>query len=178
MSVVLRTSAIPPLVLVGDVRSVIQTNAEPLSIGRIRPMETLVTRSIAGDRVLALVLLVAAGTAVFLGAVGVYGVVAQIVRRREREIGIRTALGAAPVELLRLLLIEAIVFVFAGAATGLLGILAVARVLRSFLFQTSATDPTTLAAVSVLLITIAVLAALLPARRALGSAPLVSLRGE
>lgn len=141
-------------------------------------MDAIVSRSRARDSFVATVLLIAAVVSVFLGVLGVYGVVAQAVRRREREIGVRIALGARPGPLVRLLLRESVTAVMAGAAAGLVVALVATRALHSFLFGVSATDPLTLIVVTTVLVAIAVLAAFVPARRAATSDPIAPLRGE
>ena len=100
------------------------------------------------------------------------------VKQRTREIGIRLALGATRREVLRLVLGEGVVVVVAGLAAGLVLTLAGARVLGSFLYGLTPTDPMTYAGVSLFLVAVAALAAYLPARRALRVDPLVAIRSE
>jgi ABC-type antimicrobial peptide transport system permease subunit len=110
--------------------------------------------------------------------VGIYGVVAYAVRRREQEIGIRIALGATAGQVTRLVLREWFSILAAGLAVGTLTALASTRALRSMLFEVSPTDPLTLGVVAVLLAAVALVASLVPARRAARTDPMVALRAE
>jgi ABC-type antimicrobial peptide transport system permease subunit len=118
------------------------------------------------------------GVALALAAVGLYGVVSYVARQREREIGVRMALGAAPGRVLGLMLRQGMTPVAAGLAVGLAGALAATRALQALLFEVSATDPLTFAAVPALLALVALAASYLPARRASRVDPLVALRAE
>jgi putative ABC transport system permease protein len=163
-----------------EVRAVRETIREvdaALSVARIRPMDAILTRSVATERFLASLLLVAAGVSLFLCAIGVYGVAAQAVRRREQEFGIRVTLGARPGQVVDIVLKESLAFVLMGAVVGLATAVAAGRALRAFLFEVSATDPATAAAVTALIIAVALIACLVPARRALRLDPIAALRG-
>lgn len=177
MSLVIRSAA-PPLTLVASVRSAIHEVAPELALGRVRSMESIVRRSTARESFLTLLLLVAAASSLFLGLVGIYGVVAYAVRRREQEIGIRVALGATAGQVTRLVLREWFSILAAGLAVGTLTALASTRALRSMLFEVSPTDPLTLGVVAVLLAAVALVASLVPARRAARTDPMVALRAE
>jgi putative ABC transport system permease protein len=147
-----------------------------LSVARIRPMDTILTTSVAAERFLAALLLVAAAVSLFLGAIGVYGVAAQAARRREQEFGIRLTLGARPGQIVRMVVKESVAFILMGTAVGLATAVAATRALRAFLFEVSATDPATVAGVTALVIAVALIASLLPARRAVRLDPLAALR--
>jgi len=166
-----------PASLAGAVRETIREVDTALSVARIRPMDAILTSSVATERFLATLLLVAAGVSLFLGAIGVYGVAAQAVRRREQEFGIRVTLGARPGQVVKMVLRESLAFVFMGAVVGLTTALAATRGLRAFLYEVSATDPATLAAVTALVIAVALIACLVPARRAMRLDPIAALRG-
>jgi len=114
--------------------------------------------------------------ALFLAAVGVYGVLAYTTRQRTRELGIRIALGATPREVFGLVLRQGAILAGLGIISGLGASLALTRALSSFLFGVTATDPLTFAAVAVLLLVVALLACYLPARRAMQTDPLTALR--
>jgi ABC-type antimicrobial peptide transport system permease subunit len=113
-----------------------------------------------------------------LAAVGVGGVMAQMVEQRRRDIGIRIALGALASDVRRLILTQTLRLTFAGIAVGLLAAALAANVLRSLLFGISALDPATFAAVVVLLSGVALSAAYIPANRAAKLDPMDTLRSE
>jgi ABC-type antimicrobial peptide transport system permease subunit len=121
---------------------------------------------------------VAAAMALLLSAVGLYGVVSYVVGQRRGEIGIRMALGAPASQVAGLVLRQSLALVSLGVAVGLAGAAAGTRVLRGLLFEVSPTDPVVLAGVSALLLTIALVASLVPTRRALRVDPLDTLRAE
>jgi len=110
--------------------------------------------------------------------VGIYGVMSYAARQRTREIGIRMALGAGSRAILTLLLGKGIAMVAVGVAAGLLGAVALTRTLRTLLYGVSATDPLVFAGITVVLAAVALLAALLPARRATKLPPVLALREE
>jgi predicted permease len=118
------------------------------------------------------------GLALLLAVVGVYGVMAYAVVRRTREIGIRTALGAEPGAVLRMILREGLTMTLGGAALGFLLALGIGRVFSGMLYQVSPLDPVTFTLAPVMLMATALLACLLPARRAAKLDPLVALRNE
>jgi putative ABC transport system permease protein len=113
--------------------------------------------------------------ALFLSAIGIYGVLAYLVTQRTKEIGIRLALGSSAGAIFELVLREGLLLIGAGFAAGAVGAFALRRTLESQLFGVSATDPLVLAAVTGLLVLVAVLACALPARRATRIDPIVAL---
>ena len=141
-------------------------------------MDAIVAGSIASERFRAALLLLAAAVSLFLGAIGVYGVVAETIRRREHEIAIRVSLGAQPSQLVAMLLRESGVFVLVGTVLGLAIASIATRALRSLLFEVSATDPVTIAIVTALIIAVALVATLVPARRVVRFDPIAALRSE
>jgi ABC-type antimicrobial peptide transport system permease subunit len=125
------------------------------------------------------VLLAIAGVmALVLGIVGIYGVIAYAVTQRTREIGIRMALGAQPGTLQKMFVRQGLLLAAVGAAIGLIGAAGLTRLMSSLLVKTAALDPTTYAAVSVLLIAAAALASYVPARRTTAVDPVEALRTE
>ena len=125
-----------------------------------------------------IVLATFAAIAVVLAAIGLYGVIAYTVAQRTREIGIRTALGARPREVARLVLGQSMRTVALGLVVGVGGALAVSRLLSTLLYGVGATDPLTFVGVTLLLAAVAALASYVPARRAARVDPMVALRYE
>jgi putative ABC transport system permease protein len=158
--------------------------AEVFAIDRNQPvynMKTLdqrVVETIALSRSLMLLFSGFALLALVLACVGIYGVVSYSVNQRTREIGIRMALGARAVDVLRLVLRNGMTLVIAGVAIGVAGALALTRFLTTMLFGVTPTDTTTFAVVSVVLAIVALIACLVPARRATKVDPLVALKYE
>ena len=169
----------------GDPRSLaamIQREVQALDpdqpLFHVRPMEEWMADSVARRR-LALILLASfAGLALLLAAVGIYGTTSFSVAQQTRDIGVRRALGAQRGDVFRLVLREGVTTVAIGAAVGIAGALAITRLIRQALFQVSAADPVTYAAVLATLTLVALLAAWLPAWRATRVEPLEALRYE
>ena len=130
------------------------------------------------DRLVAWLLTGFAVLALVLGAVGIFGVMAYNVVQRRREIGVRVALGARPADVTRSVLAEGTGLALSGMLLGGLGALAIGRFFGSLLYGISASDPVTFAFVGVLLMAVALLACLLPARRAARVDPMVVLRSQ
>jgi putative ABC transport system permease protein len=147
-------------------------------VGRIATMDQLLEASTTQQRFRAFLLGSFAIIALLLSGVGIFGVMAYAVSLRTREIGVRMALGARPVDMLALILAESMALASLGVLLGLAGAYGVTRALNSLLFEVSSTDPFTLAAVTVLLCSVAVLASYVPARRAMRVDPMVALRYE
>ena len=117
-------------------------------------------------------------TALTLAAMGIYGVMAYAVTQRTREIGIRMALGATSSSVLSLVVKQGLILVFIGLILGVGGAIGLTRFLKNELYGVESTDPTTFIAVSVGLVIVAVLASLIPTRRAVSVDPTVALRHE
>jgi ABC-type antimicrobial peptide transport system permease subunit len=119
-----------------------------------------------------------AAIALLLGAVGIYGVMAHLVSQREREIGIRMALGAVPEQILRLVVSQSALVVGGGILAGMLGALTVTRLMAGLLFHIQPTDPLTFAGTALALAAVAAGATLLPALRAVRTDPAHALRSD
>jgi putative ABC transport system permease protein len=177
MNVVVRTAA-DPLAIMAPVRETIRSLDANLPIANVRSMNHVVDAALAEPRFLMVLLTGFAGIALLLGAVGIYGVVAHMVGRRTREMGIRMALGAGTGTVLRMVVWQGVVLVATGVALGLIAAVGATRVLASLLYGVGTADPATFAAVPLLLIAVALLASYLPARRATRVDPMIALRSE
>jgi putative ABC transport system permease protein len=144
----------------------------------VMPLEQLAAESITLRRVSTLVLGLFAAVAVFLAALGLYGVMAHAVARRTHEIGIRMAIGARAADVLAMIVGRGVLLAALGAGIGLLASLALTRVLGSLLYGVSPTDPASFAAVAVFLLAVAALASYIPGRRAARVDPAEALRYE
>lgn len=149
-----------------------------LPLANVLTLEEIQADSMAQTSFAMVMLAIAAGVALLLGVVGIYGVIAYIVTQRTREIGIRIALGAQTSDVRRLFLRHGLVLTGIGIATGIGASLALTRVMSALLFGVSPMDPPTYTAVSVALAAVALLAAWLPARRASRVDPVAALRGD
>jgi predicted permease len=149
-----------------------QPLSNPITLDQVR------SHSIAQPRIAALLLGLFAGAALLLAAVGLYGVVSYWVAERTHEIGVRMALGAGSFAVFVQVVGRGLLLALLGTALGLIGSLAATRALASFLFSIRSTDPLTFAAVAFLLISVALVACYVPARRAARIDPVVALRYE
>ena len=175
VSLVLRAD-LPPEQLVGSVTQRLRAFGEEISIRRVRPLDAVVGNALSRPRFAMLLVGSFAVLALAIAAVGVFGIVAFLVARRTREIGIRMALGARPSSVLRLVLAEGLRPVLLGVVVGSAGAVVVARAMHAMLYGLAPLDVTSFASAAVLLLGASLLAAGLPARRALGGEPLRALR--
>ena len=154
------------------------TRLDPVLPVTIEMMNTRVSRLAARPRFNAMLLSIFAAMGVAMAAIGLYGVVAFLVARQTQEIGVRIALGATPRAIWKMVLVQAARWILAGAAAGLAGAFFVSRLLESLLFQVRSRDPVIFAGALALLIGVALVAAWVPARRAMRVDPVVALRYE
>jgi putative ABC transport system permease protein len=177
MTFVVRTSADPTRLLPG-IRDAFRRIDPDMPVPTLVPMSQLISAQTASPAFQARLLSIFAAAALALTIVGIYGVMAYAVTRRTREFGIRLALGSSSREVLRLVVIRALVLALAGVAIGVAGALALTRVLGQLLFEVTPTDPPTFIAAVVLLAAAALAAAAIPAWRAAHVDPVVALRAE
>lgn len=164
--------------LFGSIRNALHELDPRQPISDLRPATEVYAEFIDMPRFLLLVAAVLSGIGLLLAALGVYGILAYSVAERQRELGIRVALGARPARLARGVLGEGLVLGAVGVAIGIGGALALAHVIRGLLYGIEPTDPATVAMVAVVSLAASALAAYLPARRATRVDPMVALRAE
>ena len=174
-ALVVRTN-VEPLSLAGAVRNAIWAVDKDQPVSNLRSMDEIVSEAVARQRFSMLLLGIFAALAMVLAAVGIYGVMSYSIAQRTREIGLRIALGAQKSDVLKMILRQGLRFVAAGLAIGLAASFALTRVMASLLFGISATDPATFAAISLVLIAVALLASYIPAVRAMKIDPMLALR--
>jgi putative ABC transport system permease protein len=177
MKLVVRAS-IDPASLTAAVRNEIRAMDAGAPVYDIATMRQMVSSSVAQRRFTLTLLSVFAAIALFLAAIGIYGVISHTVGQRMREIGIRVALGAQTGDVMKLIIGQGMILAAAGVSIGLVGALGLTRLMEGLLFGVSATDPLTFAAISLLLVLVAMLACYIPARRAAKVDPMVALRCE
>jgi predicted lysophospholipase L1 biosynthesis ABC-type transport system permease subunit len=178
MHLVVKTQSAQPTELTSAIRRALDEIDPAVPIGAVQTMDEVVARSMMRTTFAMLLLGIAAGIALLLGAVGLYGVIAYVVGRREQEIGVRVALGAGGAQVARLVVGQSLRLALAGVGAGLVVALAGTHVLRTLLFEVSPMDPVTLGAVALILIGVALVASWVPARRAARIDPMVALRAE
>jgi predicted permease len=148
------------------------------TITSVTTLDDVVSEAVARPRLLAVLLGLFGATGLALGAIGLYGVLAYHVSQRRQELGVRMALGAQPRDVLRLVVGEGMALTAIGIATGLAAALVLTRYMRAVLFGVAGTDPATFAGVAAVLAVVALLACLVPARRATRVDPVRALRSE
>jgi predicted permease len=177
MSVAVRGSSDPAL-LANDLRRAVRQLDPTLAVANIRPMDDIADANVSTARFALFLVALFAGLALTLAAIGIYGVISYAVSQRTQEFGLRMALGAQAGDVRRLVLRQGVKLALMGVALGLVGALALGRVLWSLLYEVSAADPVTFTSVSALAIAVAALACYLPGRRATAVDPAHALRSE
>jgi putative ABC transport system permease protein len=177
MTIVVRSNSAPQP-LVAAVREKIQSIDPDLAVSGVQSLDHLVSDSVGQPRLLTALVGAFAAFALLLAAIGIYGVMAYSVSHRMREMGIRMALGAAPRDIVRLVVGQGMRLVLAGMVIGFVASLWLTKFLASQLFGTQPKDPATFALVALGLALVALAACLIPARRAMRVNPMVALRYE
>jgi putative ABC transport system permease protein len=167
-----------PTNLTAAIRSAVLQIDKEQPIANIRTLDQILSTSIAQQRFSMLLLGVFAAVAMLLAAVGIYGVLSYSVTQRTHEVGIRMALGAGRREVLRLVIGHGMLLTLIGVAAGLVAAFALTRLMSTLLFNVSPTDPATFGLIALSLVTVALLACWIPARRATKVDPMVALRNE
>jgi putative ABC transport system permease protein len=177
LKIAVRTDGDPSASWAG-IRAALQRSDARVAIGDVKTMAQVKAESLSGLAAPAWLMAAFAAMALFLSALGVYGVLAHAVAQQRREIGIRLALGATPRDVHHRITIQAFAMAGIGLAVGLAGALLFSRVIRSLLFQVSPFDPSSFAWAAAVLVVVALLAAFVPALRASRVDPTVVLRSE
>jgi ABC-type antimicrobial peptide transport system permease subunit len=167
-----------PLRIVNAIRAGVAAVDRNMSIAAVKTMTDVLGESDGQRRGVMVLLSLFASTGLFLASIGIYGVVASSVTIRRREFGIRKALGADSASVFRLVAGQGLALALAGSVAGLAAAAVLSRLLESFLFEVSATEPAVFGGVALLCIGVSVAASYLPARRAMGLEPNVALRGD
>ncbi|MGH9765090.1 MAG: ADOP family duplicated permease, partial [Blastocatellia bacterium] len=177
MYLAIRTSG-DPVNIAAEARSAVLAidRAEP--IYQVKSMNELLSGSIAQPRLYLALFIAFAGVALVLAAVGIYGVMSYAVTQRTNEIGVRMALGASSINVVRLVVSHGLVLTGGGLLIGVAGAFGLTRLMASLLYTVSPTDPATFASISILLGAVALAACAIPALRATRVDPMVALRYE
>jgi predicted permease len=178
MTYVIRSHRVGTTGLMDDARSAVKSVSPNLPADDVRTLEDILHRSMARTSFTLVMLGIAAGVALLLGVVGIYGVTSYAVSLRTREIGVRMALGAQKHDVIRLVLGHGLVLAGFGVVAGLAAAVALTRLMSGLLYGVRPLDPVTYAAVAVALGAIVLAASYLPARRAAGVEPMEALRTE
>jgi putative ABC transport system permease protein len=178
MWVVARAGDGDPGRIAGAVRQALRDIDPTLPAFSLTPLSTVVSDSIAQQRFAMVLLALFAGVALVLAAVGLYGVVSYVVSQRTREIGLRMAMGAAPGNIVRMVLGGGMKLALVGVAIGLGGAMALSRYVETLLYEVTPSDPLSYAGTAAILLVVAAAACYVPARRAMRVDPLVALQAE
>ena len=176
-TVVVRALA-DPTAVTATLRRVVAAIDPAVPVDQVATMEQLVSASVGQPRLRTALLAVFSILALVIASTGIYGVMTYLVIQRTREFGIRLAVGATKRDVLRLVLGRAAVLIVSGLCLGMLGAVALTRVIASLLYGVTPLDPLTFAAVPLLLSAVAFVASSIPARRATRIDPMVALRYE
>jgi putative ABC transport system permease protein len=167
-----------PAAIASAVRRAIREIDPTQPIVRVATMDQLIAGTLAQRRFALVIFTMFGLTALLLAIAGIYGVLAGRVAERTREIGLRTALGATPADIIRLVVSQGVRLAGLGLAFGIAGAIGLGRFLQSMLYGIGPRDPATLGMVAALLGAVTIVACIIPARRALGVNPTEALRAD
>lgn len=167
-----------PTSVIAGARATVRQLDRRVPITATRTMDDIVSEAMQGTSVTMLVLGLATAMALFMGAIGLAGVISYVVGERTSEIGVRMALGAEPSDVTRMILRQSMVVTLSGTVIGLIGALGLTRLMQSLLFEVSATDPVTFLTAPVILVLVSLVATWLPVRKAARINPIEALRSE
>lgn len=178
MAYAVRTASVSPTSLLPSVREAVWSVNPNVPLAQVRTLDEIAQGSMAQTSFTLVMLAIAAGVALFLGAVGIYGVISYVVSQRTREIGVRMAMGAESADVSRMVLKQAGALAGLGVLVGLGAAAALTRLMASLLYGVSPLDPVTFGSVAIALSAIALLASWIPAWRASRVDPVVALRSD
>lgn len=167
-----------PGAIAGSLRAAVTSIDKSVPVYAVKPMTEYLHESLSRRRFNLILLSAFSAVALVLAAIGIYGVISYGVTQRTHEMGIRMALGAKPRDVLRLVVQQAMILALVGVGIGLIASFALTRLMKGLVFSVSVTDPVTFVAIAALMSVIALLACLIPARRATKVDPLIALRCE
>ena len=177
INVVVRTAQ--PISRIGpSIMNIVRQMDAALPVVQMRTMEDVFSSTVTRQRFLSTLLAIFGVVALLLAAIGTYGVVSYIVTERQREIGIRVALGADSGRVVRLVLIQGLSLALIGIVIGIGGAFALSRLVQKLLFGVTPSDPATYASVAAIIAAVALVACMVPARRAMMVDPLTAIRGD
>jgi putative ABC transport system permease protein len=169
-------TSVPPTSVVSAIRNDLGQMDATIPMANVRTMEDRTRDERAPMAFTMLMLAIAAGVGLLLGAIGLYGVVSYVTAQRTREIGVRLALGAEPGSVRGMIVLQGMLVTGAGMVVGLVGAYALSRFMGTLLFQVDASDPLTFASVALVLLLVSLAATWIPATRAAGTDPVRALR--
>jgi len=177
MSLVVRSTVDQPQIehLIREIVTALNPEAP---VSEVKTMPAILSESVSAPRSVTYLFVSFAGLALILGVVGIYGVISFFVGQRTREIGIRMALGAQRIDVLKMVVNESLSLTLTGVTIGLVAAIGLTRLLGSWLYGVTATDPVSLGGVALLFAVVAVVACYVPARRATKVDPVIALRQE
>jgi ABC-type antimicrobial peptide transport system permease subunit len=164
--------------LAAEIRQAIRSVSQSIPVAAERTMQELYSVALVRTSFALAMLVIAGGMALFLGGVGIYGLMAYVVSQRAREIGIRSALGAQPRQLKEMFLLQGLALSGVGVVVGVVAAAILARLMSSVLFGVEPMDPASYAAAIGVIVTAAALASYVPARRAAAIDPIETLKAE